>query len=400
MNAAAWRLTLAATALMALVMGGRSAFGLFVSPLNTATGLGLAGISLAAAVAQLGLGAGQPLVGWLAERHGALRVIRAGALLLALSTAAIAWAGSVPMLAALLLAAALAGSATGSNALLIGELARRLTPAQQGLAIGLVGAGGSAGQLLLAPATQWGIVQHGWFWALMGTAALSLLAWPLAAAFRDGAPRPPHAAAVPLADALRDRRFWAVTGAFAICGFHVGFLTMHMPGVIERCGLPPTLAGPWLALMGAANIAGSLAVGWALKRTDAAALLAALYLLRAAAVAALLASPPTTAVLLAFAVVAGATYMAVLPPTAQRVAQLFGAQRLGTLFGVVMVVHQVGGFAGVGLGGWLADRHGSDTWFWGIDLALALLAAALVWPRAQRAPSTPTPASRLSPEEA
>lgn len=396
MDRAAWRLTLAATALMALAMGVRSAFGLFVSPLNTATGLGLAGISLAAAVAQLGLGAGQPLVGWLAERHGALRVIRAGALLLALATAAIAWAGSVPMLAALLLAAALAGSATGSNALLIGELGRRLTPAQQGLAVGLVGAGGSAGQLLLAPATQWGITQHGWFWALMATAALSLVAWPLAGAFRDATPRA-AAAAMPLADALRDRRFWAVTGAFAICGFHVGFLTMHMPGVIERCGLPPTLAGSWLALMGAANIAGSLAVGWALKRTDAAALLAALYLLRAAAVAALLASPPTTAVLLAFALAAGATYMAVLPPTAQRIAQDFGAQRLGTLFGVVMVVHQVGGFAGVWLGGWLADRHGSDTAFWTIDLALALLAAALVWPRARRRPSAPLAASRLRP---
>lgn len=397
MGADAWRLTLAATALMALVTGARSAFGLFVSPLNTATGLGLAGISLAAAVAQLGLGAGQPLVGWLAERHGAVRVIRSGALLLALATAAIAWAGSVPMLAALLLAAALGSSATGSNALLIGEIGRRLTAAQQGLAIGLVGAGGSAGQLLLAPATQWAITQQGWFRALMATAALSLLAWPLAGAFRQAAPRPASAVAVPLADALRDRRFWAVTLAFASCGFHIGFLTMHMPGVIERCGLPATLAGPWLALMGAANIAGSLAVGWVLKRTDASAVLAALYLLRAAAVAALLASPATSAALLGFALLAGATYMAVLPPTAQRIAQDFGAQRLGTLFGVVMVVHQIGGFAGVWLGGWLADRQGSDTAFWSLDLALALLAAALVWPRARRSTPTPPQAAALRP---
>jgi predicted MFS family arabinose efflux permease len=381
MNPAAWRVTLAATALMALVMGARSAFGLFVSPLNTATGLGLAGISLAAAVAQLGLGAGQPLVGWLAERHGALRVIRAGALLLAVATAAIAWAGSVAMLTALLLAVALAGSATGSNALLIGELGRRLTPAQQGLAVGLVGAGGSAGQLLLAPATQWGITQHGWFWALMGTAAISLLAWPLAGAFRHAPPRAAGSSSTPVADALRNRRFWAVTGAFTICGFHVGFLTMHLPGAVERCGLPSTLAGPALALMGAANIAGSLAVGWALKRHDAAALLALLYLLRAASVAALLAMPATSWAMLGFALLAGATYMAVLPPTAQRIAQDFGAQRLGTLFGIVMVLHQVGGFAGVWLGGWLANRHGSDTAFWALDLALALLAAVLVWPR-------------------
>lgn len=388
MNAVAWRLTLAATALMALVMGSRSAFGLFVSPLNTATGLGLAGISLAAAVAQLGLGAGQPLVGRLAERHGAAPVIRVGAWALALSTAAIAWAGSVPLLAVALTAAALAGSATGSNALLVGELGRRLGPAQQGLAMGIVGAGGSAGQLLLSPATQWGIEHHGWLAALLATAALSLLALPLARAFDRPAPAPAVGTAptVPISDVLRRPLFWAVTGAFGVCGFHIGFLTLHIPGVIERCGLSPSLAGPWLATMGVANIAGSLAVGLALRRFDAAWLLVGLYLWRAASIALLLWLPTTPVVLLAFALVMGLSYIAVLPPTSQLIARHFGAQRLGTLFGIVMVVHQVGGFAGVWLGGWLAENTGSDRLFWALDLVLALLAVGLVWPRQRRSP--------------
>jgi len=380
-NAAAWRLTLAATALMALVMGSRSAFGLFVSPLNTATGLGLAGISLAAAIAQLGLGAGQPLVARLAERHGAARVIRAGAWALALSTVAIAWAGSVPVLAAVLVAGALAGSATGSNALLIGALGRHLSGAQQGLAVGVVGAGGSAGQLLLSPATQWGIDHHGWLVALMATAVLCLLALPLSRAFDAPVPAAGPEPSSSIADVLRRPRFWAIAGSFGVCGFHIGYLTLHIPGFIERCGLSPSLAGPWLALLGAANIAGSIGIGFALRRWNAAWLLVVLFLWRAASVSLLLWLPPTPTVMLGFAAVMGLSYMAVLPPTSQLVAQHFGARRLGTLFGIVMVVHQVGGFAGVWLGGWLADITGSDGLFWRIDIALALLAVALVWPR-------------------
>ena len=60
--------------------------------------------------------------------------------------------------------------------------------------------------------------------------------------------------------------------------------------------------------------------------------------------------------------------------------QGFGTARLGTLFGMVMLVHQAGSFVGIWLGGWLAHHTGRDSAFWAIDLTLALAAAALVWP--------------------
>jgi predicted MFS family arabinose efflux permease len=385
MNTHAWRLTLAATALMALVMGSRSAFGLFVSPLNTATGIGLAGISLAAAIGQLGLGVGQPIVGRLAERHGAARVIVIGAGLLAAATAAVVLADSTLTLALVLTAAALAGAAVGSNALLVGEIGRRLPLAQQGLAVGVVGAGGSAGQLLLSPATQFAIDMQGWAFAMLATAALGLLAWPLALAFRGPAPAAAEPAAAAgdgsLRQILRQGRFWCIAGAFGICGFHVGFLGMHMPGVIERCGLPASLAGTLLAVLGAANIAGSVGIGLALQRWRPAPLLVMLYAVRGLAVAALLALPPTAGVLLAFAVVVGLSYMAVLPPISHLLGHHFGVQRLGTVMGVVMLVHQVGSFAGIWLGGWAAEATGSDRLLWMLDIALAALAMALLWPR-------------------
>lgn len=179
---------------------------------------------------------------------------------------------------------------------------------------------------------------------------------------------------------MRDPRFWRVSLSFGVCGFHIGFLAVHMPGVIERCGLPASLAGTWIAVAGAANILGSVAIGLAMKRHDSAHLLVVLYLMRALGVGALLLLPSTPMVLIGFAVLMGASHMATLPPTTQLVARQHGVERLGTLFGVVMLVHQLGAFAGIWLGGWAADRTGSDTPLWLTDIALALLAALLVWP--------------------
>jgi len=393
MGAPAWRLTLAAAALMALVAGGRNAFGLFVSPLNGASGIGLANLSLALALGQLAIGLTQPIVGAVVDRIGAARVIVAGAALLALTTALPAWWPLPWVVAASVVASALAGSAVASNGLLVGEVGRGVPPARAGFAVGLVGAGTSLGLLVLGPATQFAIVSWGWAAALLATAAASLLAWPLAAPFRRRAATHTAEPPPPVRDALRQWRFWRVAASFGVCGFHVCFLAVHMPGVIERCGLPASLSGLWVALCGAANIAGSLAVGAAMRRFDHARLLAGLYLVRALGIAALLALPPTPAVLLGFAAVMGASFMATLPPTAQLIARDHGVARLGTLFGFVMLVHQVGGFAGIWFGGWAAEATGSDTLLWWVDIVLAVVAAALVWPAAAaRASRRPGPA--------
>jgi predicted MFS family arabinose efflux permease len=395
MNAAAWRLTLAASVLMGLAMGGRSAFGLFVSPLNTASGMGLTAISLALALGQLGVGLAQPAVGMLADRYGPARVIVTGGLLLAATISALAVWPISTVLALMLVASAIASSAVGSNGLLLGAVGRAVTPARAGLAVGVIGAGGSAGQLVLGPVMQWSIDHRGWAVALLVMAALSLAALPLSLAFRRRAGSVPSNASAPaesVREVLREWRFWRVASSFGICGFHVGFLGVHMPGVIERCGLPASLSGTWIALAGAANIAGSIAIGLALKRYPAGPLLVGLYVTRALGIAGLLVLPVTSQVMLGFGLLMGATHMGTLPPTAQLVARQHGVQRLGVLFGVVMLVHQIGSFSGISLGGWAAEVTGSDQLLWCIDAALALGAAALVWPR--KAEATRAPAIR------
>ena len=397
----------AAAALMAITMGSRSSFGLFVSPLNTSTGLGLATISFAAALNQLLWGVAQPFVGAAADRFGAARVIACGGLALASITACLPFVDTAPELVTVLAALAIAGAAAGSNGLLLGEVSRRVSATQRGLAVGIVGAGGSAGQLLLGPSIQGTISLAGWHTAWFGLALLALVCLPLAMPFRrhrlEAAERAPEAEGADVGEALTHPMFWCIAGGFFVCGFHVAFLISHMPGVIALCGLPASVSGWWIAIVGLCNIIGSIAAGTMIRRGSMRQTLMALYALRAVGVALFLVLPTSEWMVLAFAAWMGLTYMATLPPTAGLVGKLFGLRRMATLLGVVMMVHQFGAFLGVWLGGLAVTRHGGYEWIWYADIGLALIAIALHLPireaavarRGERAPlpAPPLPAT-------
>lgn len=390
-NTPALAVTLAAALLMAITMGSRSSFGLFVSPMNSATGLGIVTISFAVAINQLLWGFAQPLVGLAADRYGSARIIAVGCLALAAGTGLLPFVQTGTELVLALSAVAIATAAAGSNGMLLGEVSRRATPAQRGLLVGIVGAGGSAGQLLLGPGTQSIISTVGWQGAMLGLAALTLLTIPLALVFR--APRqhpitPPSAADDgAVRAALVSPAFWCISGGFFVCGFHVAFLTSHMPSVIALCGLPASVSGVWLAIVGACNIIGSLAAGAAIRSGSMRQALMMLYALRAIGVALFLVLPKNEWVVLGFAGWMGLTYMATLPPTAGLVGKLFGLRSMATLLGVVMMVHQVGAFLGVWLGGIVVTVSGSYDWIWYADILLALLAVVLHVPVREHATS-------------
>jgi predicted MFS family arabinose efflux permease len=375
----AWLLVAAAVGILAITMGSRSVFGLFISPLNSATGLGIATISFAVAVSQLSWGAAQPLTGMLAERYGAARVIAAGALLAVASGLLIPFAASAPLLVLLLGLAGMAAT-VGSPSLLVGTVSARVPAEKRGLVAGIIGAGGPLGQLLLAPATQGVILAAGWVTAALALATLSFLVLPLALAFRAKPGAPLQAAArggATVRDALASRGFWLINATFFVCGLHVFFLVTHLPGVIEACGLPPAVSGMALAVLGLFNIAGSIGAGLVIQRYSMKATLAALFTARALGIAAFLAAPKTEVTVLAFSVWMGLTYMAVLPPTAGLVGKLYGAERLATLLGLVFLLHQVGAFLGSWLGGVVFEATGGYDAMWLLDLTLAAVAAGI-----------------------
>jgi predicted MFS family arabinose efflux permease len=183
-----------------------------------------------------------------------------------------------------------------------------------------------------------------------------------------------------LAIAARDRSYWCLHAGFFTCGFHIAFLVTHLPGEVKLCSLPATVASASLAIIGAANVAGSLMAGWAGGVMRMKLLLFAMYFSRALAIAIYLAAPKTPATFYLFAAVLGFTWLATVPPTAGLIGKLFGVRYLATLFGLATFTHQIGGFFGAWLGGIALTRFGDFGWMWYADMALALLAAFINLP--------------------
>ena len=381
-------ITLAAAGILMITMGARQSIGLFVGPINTSTGLGIATISFALAIAQFTWGAVQPLAGAAADRWGPRAVLIGGVFMLAVGTALTPLMGSGPGLifAQGLLVAA--GAGAGSFSVLIGAAAQRIPAASRGSASGVINAGGSLGQFVFAPVAQKLIQLVGWMGAMYTLAVMALLALPLIGRVTKGGSTT-HAAAEAtpdgglrraVKDAMGDRSYLLLHLGFFTCGFHIAFLVTHLPTEVDLCGLPPSVASWSLALIGLANIVGSLAVGHLVSQYRSKMILALMYASRAVLIVWYLAMPREAWVFYVFAVGLGLTWLATVPPTAGLCAKLFGVRYLGTLFGLTLLTHQIGGFLGAWLGGLAITSFGDYTWMWWADIALALLAAVLNLP--------------------
>lgn len=396
-GAAMWGVVATACTVLAVTTGAIATRGLFLSPINTSTGLGIATVSFAAAVGALMWGAWQPVFGALADRYGAGVVIAGGALLLALGSALVPHTPSAMGLVFSMGILSSAGAAAGSMSVLMGAIGQRLPPEKRGLASGVVNAGGSVGQLVLAPIFAVAIATYGWVNAIYWLALVALATLPLALPFRR-APAAAHpatgtsAAGSPnlraaLREATGSANYWYLMGGFFVCGFHISFLMTHMPGVIELCGLPASLAGTSLGVIGLFNIAGSILAGLAAQRWSMKIMLSLLYASRGVGVALFLIAPKTELTILLFSAWMGVTFLATVPPTVGLVGKLFGTRYLATLFGVTLFAHQVGGFFGAWFGGLAFDATGGYDWMWYADMALAVFAALINLPiREPRAP--------------
>jgi predicted MFS family arabinose efflux permease len=180
--------------------------------------------------------------------------------------------------------------------------------------------------------------------------------------------------------AAREPSYWLLQLGFFTCGFHVAFLVTHLPGEVKLCSLSPTIAANSLAIIGLANIVGSLGIGWLGTRHRFKHLLFWVYLTRAVAVLAYVAAPKTEVTFYVFAATLGLTWLSTVPPTAGLVGKLFGVRYLATLFGFALLWHQVGGFYGAWLGGIAVSTFGDYTWMWYADAALATMAALVNLP--------------------
>lgn len=385
-HVAVWLVLLAAAGTFALTMGMRQTMGLFLSPLNTATGLGIGSISLAFAFGQLWWGLTQPFAGVVADKIGAGRVLLIGILLIAIGTLITPYMTSTVGLIFAIGILSAGGAGMAGPAVLMATASRMIPLEKRGIATGIINAGGSFGQFMMAPIAGALILGAGWNNALQILGLMVLLALPAAFILRASpaatapAAHPPMSAAEAIRTALRTPSYRLLAAGFFVCGFHVAFLATHLPGVIASCSLPLQFGAWALAMLGLFNIVGSISMGWAVGRWRMKSLLSLVYAARALAVVAFLLAPKTGTVVLIFAAVMGLTFLSTVPPTAGLVAKLFGTGNMAMLFGVVMLTHQIGGFLGAWLGGKVFEATGSYDWLWYADVMLAVGAALIHLP--------------------
>ena len=385
-TSALWAVTLSAAGILMISMGARQSIGLFLAPLNASTGLGIASISLAMAVGQFSWGAIQPIAGALADCYGPSRVLAGGLILLSLGSAVTPFmSGTWGLIFSLGLFSAI-GSGACSFSVLIGAATTRLPLEARGAASGIINAGGSFGQFIFAPILQKLIQTIGWMAAMWSLAAVTLIALPLIRvvsqpiehAHKSRVAEPGLRRSV--LDALADRSYRLLHAGFFTCGFHIAFLVTHLPGEVNLCGLPPSVASWSLAIIGLSNIFGSLYAGACVARYRSKYVLFWMYGSRAVMIALYLIAPRTDLTFYIFAAGLGFTWLATVPPTAAIVSKLFGVRYLGTLFGLTLLSHQIGGFLGAWLGGLSITRFGDYSWMWYADMVLASLAALVNLP--------------------
>lgn len=366
--------------------GPRATMGFFLNPVTVENGWSREVFSIAIAIQNLVWGLAQPFVGMIADRYGTARVLVAGALTYAV---ALYWMSTVTdptsftASAGILMGIGIAGS---GFFLVLAAFTRLLPEHLRSVAFGLGTAAGSMGQFIFAPLGQGLLDAYGWRDTLAIMAVIVLIV-PLIAPVFKGKPRAVATAGQDdqsLMQALREafahRSYVLLVFGFFVCGWHVAFITTHLPPFIADMGIDAKWGGWAIALIGLFNVIGAFVSGILGSKLSLRYMLSFIYFARAVVIAIFLMLPITVPSILIFSGAMGLLWLSTVPPTQGLVIRMFGTRYVATLFGFVFLSHQIGAFLGVWLGGVLYDAFGNYDMIWWMSIALGVFAALVHLP--------------------
>ena len=366
--------------ILALSLGVRHGFGLYLVPMSDEFGWGHNVFSLAIAMQNLIWGAAQPFTGALADKYGSKIVVAVGGVLytiglLLMAVSSTGWLLNLSV--GLILGLAL--SAT-SFSVLLSAVGRAAPPEKRSLAMGIASAVGSFGQFIMLPSTLLLLQNFGWSAALVVSALLIAMIVPLAWMLKAPAFVVPNASTNQVQLSFKDilviaknhKPFWFLSLGFLVCGFQVVFIGIHLPGYLIDHGFNATTGTVFLALVGLFNIVGTYTAGWLGGKYSKPKLLMGLYGLRGIAIIAFLMLPLSTVTIYSFGVVMGLLWLSTVPLTNGIVANMFGIKYLSMLSGIVFFTHQVGSFFGGWLGGVNHDVTGNYDLIWLFSIILSV----------------------------
>jgi MFS family permease len=384
----------------------RASFGVFQIPIAEEFAWPRAEFSLAIALQNLAWGLGQPIFGAVAEKIGDRVAIILGALCYAagLVMSSVAVTPEAHQFLEILVGFGIAGTGFG---VILAVVGRASSDENRSMSLAIATAAGSAGQVFGAPLAVFLLGQMPWQQVFLVFAVMILAALMLLPFMRS--PAPP-ASRAELEESLggilrragRDPSFAMIFLGFFSCGYQLAFITAHFPafvtelcspvapsGLLARVGITSTaaLGAVAISLIGLANVAGTLTAGWLGQRYTKKYLLAGIYTMRTIVAAVFILMPITPASVLLFSVLMGALWLATVPLTSGLIAHIYGLRYMGTLYGIVFLSHQIGGFFGVWLGGYMYDATGGYTLVWWIGVGVGAFSALIHLPiRENRAP--------------
>ena len=373
------------------MFGGRNSLSLTIQGINQSDSLNYLQISFAFALGQLVVGAISPFGGMIADKFGTGKTLIIGILLALFGMLLIPYSTNVITLSLSLGIISSIGLGIAGLPVVLASVNRLISEKKVGMAFGLVNAGQSLGQLILAPIVGLVVVRYGWEACIIFLCVMFVSVLPFSYVLRsrllvkkNSSTDVERGLGETLKIAFKTPSYIYLVSGFFVCGFHVAFIATHMPGVIASCGLPPTVSGWSLGLIGLFNIVGSIFAGWYISRYSMRLFLSYTYFARCLIVLCFLISPKDLVSILIFSIALGFTYFSVIPATAGLVGKMFGPQFMATLFGFALFSHQIGGFLGAYLGGFFFSISGDYTTVWLLDAALAVFAALIHLPIKER----------------
>ena len=371
-------------ALVMITLGMNHGMGLYLIPITEHLEIGRELFGLSIAIQVLFAGIGAPIFGALADRYGPGKTTLLGTLILIVSRY---WLANIDNTIDLFGSLFLWGfGAGGFLGIALGAVARTATGRNRSLYVGIVMSAGSFGQFIIVPIINLLIQRFGWmdslYYMIYLTIALVLFCYFLSFSSDSQANSDNKGQTVGEAvkEALSNKNFNLLTLGFFVCGFHVIFVSTHLPAFLEDNLLPAWIAGWALALIGLFNILGTLMYGYLGDSYSKKNLLTGLYSLRSVLFLVFFLSPKTEFTVLIFASLLGILWLSTVPLTSGIITDVFGPKYTSMLFGVALFSHNVGSFFGSWLGGRIFDTYGSYDLMWLICVFVGFASAAVHFP--------------------
>ena len=386
---------LAGSLIIIITFGIRGSFGVFQIPIENEFQWLRVEFSLAIAIQNLGWGIGAPIFGALGEKFGDKKMIVTGAFCYVIGLVLSTYAQNplTHQFLELSIGFGIAGTGLG---MILAVVGRASSEKNRSMALGIVTAAGSFGQMFGAPIAQALLNFYSWQQVFIIFALTIILVMSVVPFLKDAPMVTKKEVEISLtkvlSNAFKDPTFSMIFFGFFACGYQLAFLTAHFPAMVtEMCsaitpssalhfiGISSTssLGALAIGLIAFSNIFGTIYAGWLGQKFPKKYLLAGVYALRAliGLIFILLPITPTTVIL--FSLFMGSLWLATVPLTSGLIAHVYGLRYMGTLYGLVFFSHQIGSFLGVWMGGRLYDATGDYTLVWWIGIGVSIFSTLI-----------------------